>query len=259
MIDIKNAKIVFKQFLEEYKNQNDLGFNLKVAHTYHVAENAKKLAQGLNLKEEDIKLAELIGLLHDIGRFEELKILSKFDSVGFNHAEHGVKMLFEDGLIRKFIQDSKYDKIIKLAIANHSKLAIEEGLDERTLLHCKIIRDSDKLDNFRVKEEEKIESIFPKMVNNKEEIENSTMSEAIYNSIKKLECVKLTDRKTPIDYWTCVLAFIFDLNFSISYKIVKENDYVNHLIDRFDYKITDTKEKMEKTREILNGYINEKS
>lgn len=258
MLDIKNAKLEFKQFLEDYKNKDDLGFDLKVVHTYHVTENAKKLALGLNLKQEDIELAELIGLLHDIGRFEELKILNKFDSVGFNHAKHGVKMLFEDGLIRKFIQTSEYDKIIKLAIANHNKLAIDEGLDERTLLHCKIIRDSDKLDNFRVKEEEKIESIFPKMVNNKEEIENSTMSEAVYNSIRNLECVKLTDRKTPIDYWTCVLAFIFDLNFSISYKIVKENNYVNHLINRFDYKIQDTKEKMEQTREILNNYINKK-
>ena len=93
------------------------------------------------------------------------------------------------------------------------------------------------------------------MVNSKEEIENSTMSEKVYNSIKKLECVKLTDRKTPIDYWACVLAFIFDLNFSISYKIVKENDYVNYLINRFDYKISDTKEKMEDTRKILNNYI----
>ena len=258
MLDIKNAKHVFKQFLEEYKNKGDLGFDLKVVHTYHVTENAKKLAQGLNLKQEDVELAELIGLLHDIGRFEELKILSKFDSIGFNHAEYGVKMLFEDDLIRKFIQDSEYDKIIKLAIANHSKLAIDEGLDERTLLHCKIIRDSDKLDNIKEKKEEKIESIFPKMVKSKEEIENSTMSETVYNSIKKLECVKLTDRKTPIDYWTCVLAFIFDLNFSISYKIVKENNYVNYLIDRFDYKISDTKEKMEDTRKILNNYIDKK-
>lgn len=258
MLDIKNAKLEFKQFLEEYKNKDDLGFNLKVVHTYHVVENAKKLALGLNLKQEDIELAELIGLLHDIGRFEELKVLNKFDSVGFNHAEYGVKMLFEDGVIRKFIQNSEYDKIIKLAIVNHSRLSIEKSLDERTLLHCKIIRDSDKLDNFRVKEEKKIESIFPKMVNSKEEIENSTISEAVYNSIRNLECVKLIDRKTPIDYWICVLAFIFDLNFSISYKIVKENNYVNHLIDRFDYKIQETKEKMEQIREILNNYINKK-
>lgn len=258
MLDIKNAKLVFKQFLEEYKNQDDLGFELKVVHTYHVVENARILAQGLNLKQEDIELAELIALLHDIGRFEELKILNKFDSVGFNHAEHGVKMLFEDGLIRNFIQDSEYDEIIKIAIENHSKLAIEEGLDEKTLLHCKIIRDSDKLDNFRVKEEEKIETIFPKVVSSNEEIENSTISEIVYNSIKRLECVKLTDRKTPLDYLTCILAFMFDLNFSITYKIVKDNNYVNHLIDRFDYKIPDTKEKMETIRKIINSYVDKK-
>ena len=143
MIDIENAKIIFKQFLEEYKNQDDLGFDLKVIHTYHVTENARKLAQGLDLEQE--------------------------------------------------------------------------------------------------------------------EIENSTMSETVYNSIKKLECVKLTDRKTPLDYWTCVLAFIFDLNFSTSYKIVKENNYVNHLIDRFDYKIQDTKQKMEKTKKIIKNYIDEKN
>ena len=48
------------------------------------------------------------------------------------------------------------------------------------------------------------------------------------------------------------------VNFSISYKIVKENNYVNYLIDRFDYKISDTKEKMEDTRKILNNYIDKK-
>lgn len=255
MFEIKKAKVEFKKFIAKYNNKDDLGFNLKVAHTYHVAKNAKKLAQELNLKQEEIELAELIGLLHDIGRFEELKILNKFDSLNFNHADYGIKMLFEDGLIRKFIRDSKYDKIIKLAIYNHNKLKIQENLDERTLLHCKIIRDSDKLDNFRVKKEEKIESIFPKMVNCKEEIENSIISENVYNSIKKLECVNLIDRKTPIDYWVCILAFIFDLNFSISYKIVKEKDYINNLIDRFDYKIPDTKEKIEDIRKILNSYI----
>ena len=98
MINIEKAKNTFKNFLEEYKNQEDLGFEIKVVHTYHVAENAKELAKKLNLEQEDIELAELIGLLHDIGRFEELKIIKKFDSVNFNHAEHGVKMLFEDGL-----------------------------------------------------------------------------------------------------------------------------------------------------------------
>ena len=149
MIDIEKAKKTFKNFLNNY-NKNELGFELKIVHTYHVVDNAKEIATKLNLSEEDIKLAELIALLHDIGRFEEITFLKKFDSVKFDHASHGVKMLFENNLIRDFIEDESYDQIIKLAIDNHSRLEIQEGLDERCLLHSKIIRDADKLDNFRL-------------------------------------------------------------------------------------------------------------
>lgn len=258
MIDIEKVKLAFKDFLEEYKYKSDLGFELKIVHTYHVAENAKKIAQELNLNKEDIELAELIGILHDIGRFEELKITKELNSVKFDHAGHGSKMLFERGMIRKFIEDSQYDNIIKKAIENHSRLEIEENLDERTLLHSKIIRDADKIDNYRVKKDEKIEAIFPKRVNKIEDIEESNLSDKVYNTILDKKCVDIHDRVTPLDFWVCILAFTFDLNFDVSYKIVKENDYINVLVDRFEYKDMETKNRMEKIRKIINGYINEK-
>lgn len=257
MIDIKKAKNAMKDFLDNYKNEKHIKYKLKTIHTYHVAEKAKEIAEKLNLEKEDILLAELIGLLHDIGRFEELKITNELDSAKFDHATLGSKMLFENGLIRKFIEDDMYDEIIKKAIENHSRLVIEEGLDERTLLHSKIIRDADKLDNFRVKKEEKIEEIFPGKVNKQEDMENSTISDKVYESIINKKCVNVHDRITYLDSWVCILAFIFDLNFEISYKIIKENDYINVLIDRFDYKDKETKERMENIREIINKFVEE--
>ena len=164
-------------------------------------------------------------------------------------------MLFEDNMIRDFIGDDSYDEIIKAAISNHSRLSIQEGLDDRCMLHAKIIRDADKLDNFRVKKDEKIEAIFPGRVNSKEEFENSTISSKVYETIKIRKCVDIHDRVTPLDYWVCVLAFIFDLNFKESYEIVKENDYINILIDRFKYSDLETKKKMEDIRNIINNYI----
>lgn len=259
MIDIARAKNALKDFLEEYKDKSDLGFELKIVHTYHVAENAKKIAQELNLSKEDIELAELIGILHDIGRFEELKITKELNSVKFNHAGHGSKMLFEKGMIRKFIEDSQYDNIIKKAIENHSRLEIEENLDERTLLHSKIIRDADKIDNYRVKKDEKVEAIFPKRVNKKEDMEESKLSDKVYNTVLNKKCVDIHNRVTPLDFWVCILAFTFDLNFEVSYKIVKENDYINVLVDRFEYRDEETKNRMEKVRKIINGYIDEKT
>ncbi len=258
MIDAEKAKIAFKDFLNEYEDKSDLGFELKIVHTYYVAENAKKIAQELKLSKEDIELAELIGILHDIGRFEELKITKELNSVKFDHAGHGSKMLFEKGIIRKFIEDNQYDNIIKKAIENHSKLEIEKDLDERTLLHSKIIRDADKIDNYRVKKDEKVEAIFPKRVNKKEDMEESILSDRVYNTILDKKSVDIHDRVTSLDFWACILAFTFDLNFNVSYKIVKENDYINVLIDRFKYKDRETKNRMENIRKIINEYVNQK-
>lgn len=255
MIDIEKAKKTFKNFLNNY-NKNELGFELKIVHTYHVVDNAKEIATKLNLPEEDIKLAELIALLHDIGRFEEITVLKKFDSVKFDHASHGVKMLFENNLIRDFIEDESYDPIIKLAIDNHSRLEIQEGLDERCLLHSKIIRDADKLDNFRLKKEEPIEEIFPGQVKCIEDMENSRLSDKIYETVKNKKCVDIHDRVTTLDYWICVLAFVFDLNFKESYEIVKDNNYMNILIDRFKYNDIETQKRMEQIRNIINEHIN---
>lgn len=258
MIDIQKAKIAFEDFLEQYEDKEHLSFKLKVLHTYHVTENARKIAEKLNLCREDIKLAELIGLLHDIGRFEELKITNELNSVKFDHATQGSKMLFEQGMIRNFIEDSQYDEIIKRAIENHSRLEIEEGLDERTLLHSKIIRDADKLDNYRVKKDERIEAIFPTRVKRKEDMEESLLSDKVYEAVLRKKCVDIYDRVTPLDFWVCILAFTFDLNFDVTYKIVKEKDYINILVDRFNYKNKETKNRIEEIRSIINQFIEEK-
>ena len=93
----------------------------------------------MNLSEEDVKLAELIGMLHDIGRFEQLRVYNTYnDRESINHGEYGAKILFEDGLIKNFIEDRSYDRIIYLAVINHNRDNIEEGLNDRELLHCKI-------------------------------------------------------------------------------------------------------------------------
>lgn len=257
MIDIRKSRDAFKIFLKKYEKQ-ELAFDLKVVHTYHVVENAKIIAKKLNLSEEDINLAELIALLHDVGRFEEITYLKRFDSVGFDHASYGIKMLFEDNLIRDFIEDDSYDEVIKIAINNHSRLAIEEGLDSKYLLHSKIIRDADKLDNFRVKKEEKIEAIFPGKLSDKSEMENSTLSNKVYETVLNKKCVDIHDRTTVLDYWVCVLAFVFDLNFKETYEVVKEQKYIDVLIDRFKYNNVETKKQMENIRNILNDFISSK-
>ena len=256
MIDLEKAKIAFKDYISSYDNQNDPGFNLTVVHIYHVIDNAIMISKKFGLSEEGINLAALIGLLHDIGRFDELKKLKKFDSVGNDHAMFASKLLFEKGFISRFIDTDKYNNIIKKAIENHNKKQIEDGLSDKELLYVKIIRDADKLDNFRIMQKEEIENIFPGLVSRKEELKNSLISDSVYNSVMRKECVDIKDRKYPLDYLIFVLAFVFDIYFKETLLIVKENSYVDVLIDRFNY--INNKEKMNKIRNVLNNYIEKK-
>lgn len=255
MIDIEKAKRSFNKFLDRYRNQDVLGFQLKIVHTYHVVESSKDIATKLGLSDEDIALAELVALLHDIGRFAEIDQTGSFDSAGFDHAAYGVKLLFEDDLIRTFVTDSRYDAIIKNAIGNHNKIAVQDGLDDRCLLHAKIIRDADKLDNFRVKKEEAVEAIFPGRAYCNEDIERSTLSDKVYATVVRKKCVDIHDRVTPLDYWVCVLAFVFDLNFKESYEIIKRSGYINFLIDRFAYSDVETRDRMEEIRSMMNDFV----
>lgn len=256
MINMERARATFEKYIEKRKSMDDIdAFLLKRSHTYHVMKMSRFLAEKLNLSDEDIKLAELIGLLHDIGRFEELIMLKSFNNIKFDHAAHGIKILFQDNLIREFIEDDKYDLIIKKAIYNHNKLKIEDGLDQKALLHSKIIRDSDKLDNFRVKTVYKPDEIFHNDVNSKDEFENSQISENVYDSMCNKNPVKLAYRKLPLDYYVVILGFIYDLYYRESYQIVKQNDYINRLIDKFEYKKVETKARMENIRRLLTEYV----
>ena len=258
MIDLLKARNAFKVFINQYENKSHVSFNLKVIHTYKVSENAKMIAINLDLNTEDIELAELIGILHDIGRFDEIITTGECNSMKFDHAKHASKILFEDNHIRDFIDDNKYDYIIKKSIENHNCFRIEEGLDEKVLLHCKVLRDADKLDIFRVKKEAELKGSYPRRVNKLEDIEESLISDKIYEAVLKEECVLNSDRKYPLDYLVSNMAYVFDLNFIMSFKILKNKNYLNDIIDRFNYKNPITKNRMEEIKKIFNNFIDRK-
>ena len=255
MMNFKYSLNVFKEYLKSY-DLTDGMIQLKIRHTYGVVKLSEYIARDLNLDNENIELAKLIALLHDIARFEQAKQYGDYrDYKNVDHAELAVKILFTDGLIRNYIESNKYDQVILKAIENHNKLKIEEDLNELELLHTKIIRDADKTDNFRVKSYEKFEDIFNSSL---QALENDIISNNIYNDFMNNKVIISDERKTDMDCWVSYLAFIFDYNFNSGLKYIKENDFINIMIDRINYKNLQTKNKMEVIRKHAIEYIENK-
>ena len=235
IIDIKEAQKAFKEYAKKY-NPEDEKIKIKIAHIQRVARNSKRIAQNLKLSQEDIELAELIGLLHDIGRFEQVRLYHTFvDKDSINHGEYGAKILFEDGLIRKFINDDKFDKIIKLAIINHNRADIECGLTEREILHAKIIRDADKTDIFSV-----LVSGDKKAIWEKADLSYDKISDEIYREFIEEKRINYKERKTSADILVSHFCYVYDLNFKETKQVIKKNKYIDKLYERFTFKDEET-------------------
>ena len=255
MIDILKAEIAFKEYLKNY-DVSDPKIALKITHTYEVLNSAKYIAKKLNLNKEDYDLACLIALLHDIGRFEQLKEYDSYDdTLGMNHAEFGIKLLFEENYIRKFVEEKDFDGIIYKAIENHNKYKVDfNDFTDREIMHAKIIRDADKLDNFRVKEKESFVALFEEGMN-EDKVGKQDITDKIYKTFENHSLILSSDRVTYMDHWVSFIAFIFDMNYDASLEFIKDKNYIDILVDRIDYSNEDTKKKMENIRRISNDYI----
>lgn len=256
MINIENAS---EEFINHVNNieLNNPRVQVKIDHTFRVSENCKKIATYLKLTEEQIQLAQLIGILHDIGRFEQYKIYNKNtnsiklnNSIKFNHGKAGVEVLKKNQYIRKYIKDDKYDNIILTAIYEHNRYELSKNLSEEKSLFCKIIKDADKLDLI-------YEAIYVYW-QEKEQIEMIELGELSPKMLEDFFSQRLSNNKNRISETDQILrfcSFIYDINFDYSFKELKESDNINKMIDRFNYQISETKLEMMKIKEIVNKYL----
>ena len=237
---------MLEQFTEYVSNYDleDYHIKYKYNHSIRVEKICEVLAQSLNFNEEDTYIIKTIGLLHDIGRFEQLKLTGAYNDTEFDHGAYGAMILFKEGLIVKFNIDPKYYDIIEFAILNHNKYQISDTDDERKLLFAKLIRDADKIDIFDAYTYLKSYNI----TNIDDDVTNEVAIQ-----FRKHESINRKIRKTKADLLISVIAFVYDINFIESLEIINKQNYLDELYNQIE-----NREKFLEYFEYAKDYINER-
>ncbi len=220
------VKEAFDKYVSDFDFKVD-GIEYKYYHSYRVQKYSEKISDMLNLGLKDKKLASDIGLLHDIGRFHQLEKYNSFCDKKIDHADYGAKILFEDNLILNYDINKCDYEIVKKAIRNHNKYQIEDGLNERELFFAKLVRDADKIDILNA-----FSSIRVLEICECDEEISPSVREEFFNNIT----VRNVNVKNKNDKIISMLAFLFDINFEVSYRIIKEEDFINKFYDAIKHK-----------------------
>jgi len=234
-MDLKKAEKTFQKYIETF-DLKDPFMHIKHVHSYRVEELSRILATKMNLTKEEVDLATLIGLLHDIGRFYQIEKTKGFDDNKLDHADYGVMYLFEKGHIREFIEDNRYDEIIKKAVLYHSKFALPSNLTKQEELFCKLIRDADKIDILKV------------YVDNFDyHWKASDVSYKVKEDFYHQRPISRVDRKTESDAIVLVFGFLNDMNFKESFSLLRKTKNFENYLAKIEVSEEDQKEWQEIT------------
>lgn len=212
---------------EEYVSSYDLSdpkTKLKYIHTKKVADNCEEIAKSLNLSCNDQALAWEIGMLHDIGRFEQLRRYNTFiDSLSIDHAVFGADLLFKDDLIKNFDRDITRYNILEKAIRYHNCYELPDNLTDKELLFCNIIRDGDKVDIYRANYETGMEDIYNTTT---KALKTSDISPEVFKAFSEGHTVLRSLNKTILDNLVGHLSLYYGLVFPRSKEMAVEQGYL---------------------------------
>lgn len=149
MSDLGELTALYDAYVATFRVDGELPpmMQLKRTHTAFVVDNARRIAEGEGFSSEEREAALAAALLHDTGRYEQLRRYNTFrDSDSVDHAVFSWQIVREKGWIAS--------EPVLNAILYHNRRDVPSDMDALTACAAHTVRDADKLDIFRVLEDQ---------------------------------------------------------------------------------------------------------
>lgn len=207
--------------------QFDSAISLKEKHTKNVAIEILDIACSLDFNAEQCYLAEIIALLHDIGRFEQYARYHTYsDRMSEDHAKLGIEVIRKTGVLNRF--STQMQNLIESVVTHHNQATLPQSKDLLFLIMLKLLRDADKIDILQVVTEHYL-GFSRNNVINLGLPDSADVSDAIVQCVMNRKIANVKDLKTRNDFKLLQISWIFDLNYHKTYRIFENRRYLDKL------------------------------
>lgn len=243
----------FRSFTDHYRINGQLHpmHQLKLEHTIRVSADARAVASRLGWPEEEVCLAEAVGLFHDIARFPQFQQYRTFsDSDSVDHGDLGVQTLENRNLLDGVQAEQR--ALILHSVQYHNKRDLPRILTAHEEKHLRLIRDADRLDIFFVC----WDSIRTGHVHKHPEIIigidfNGLPTPEVLDQFERGERIDYRNIRSMADRFILQLSWIHDLSYDASKHLVRDRGILRKFIEVVPVKTDRLMNCFEKTAALL--------
>jgi hypothetical protein len=227
----------FKRWFAEYTGRfygDDEHVNahiqLKQEHSERTCAEIAFLAGQLALDDDQRRIAEVIALFHDVGRFPQFARYRTFnDAASVDHCRLGVEILGHEGVLAALPREER--QWVATAVEHHGRKTLPAHLRGQALLFSKLIRDADKLDIYRV--------VIDKYEGYRRDFGRSSLgidlpdeprySPDVLEAILNERLVDSGKLRTLNDMRLCQIGWVYDMNFAAALERLRQRGHLEAL------------------------------
>ena len=252
--DLKNWFLSYVGTFKTTDADFQKNIDLKEKHTMRVCTEILDIGKELRLHNHELHIAEVIALFHDIGRFEQYARYHTFvDHYSENHAELGVKILQQNDVLYRL--DESIQELIYRVILYHNRATLPQKETTTCLLFCKLLRDADKLDIWRIvtgyyhRENGKRNGVLELGLPDTQGI-----SDEVYNDLIDGRIVDVSHLRNLNDFKLLQVGWVYDINFVPTFRRICERNYIDMIKDALPKLV-----RIEKIFTIVHSYLKQKT
>ncbi|MBN1894620.1 HD domain-containing protein [bacterium] len=246
--DLDEIKNWFTRYVRLFKNGDQadlLNIVLKEEHTFRVCNEISNIGKKLGLKDQELRLAEMIALLHDVGRFEQYAEYKTFsDRQSVNHARLGMQIIKKHNILKAL--DDSAEKLVLESIGKHNLPSLPKDEKGPCLFFAKLLRDADKLDIWRV-----VTDYYSRKDGGRNKAveldlpDTTGISETVYQDLIHGRIVHADHLRNLNDFKLLQIGWIFDIYFAPTLQSIQSRHYLE--------RIRDVLPKTDEIRNIFDG------